>query len=570
MTVKKFNSSKRLPLDLILVPIIVVCCFYIVAFAFENSDQVIDRVAEKAQADSMITIKYHEESAELKRPDLVGKTYPRAANSTLTFNSMIRHRSNNHERVSRETYQPIKANRVEQVSSAPVSTFSIDVDTGGYTNIRRILEGGYLPERDQVRTEEMLNYFDYNYPAPQSQEQAFTITTGLTSSPWNANSHLLHVGLRAYSEDESKLPDSNIVALVDVSGSMSQEKKLPLVKQSLKLLTRHLRAGDKLSIVTYAGNTELVLEPTSGSEKMSIYQVINQLGAAGTTAGESGLRLAYQQAEKGFIENGNNRIIMMTDGDFNVGLSSVDALKKLIAEKRKSGVFLSAIGFGIGNYRDDMLEQIADHGNGFYFYIDSYREALKVFKHRVRSNLFAVAKDVKVQVEFNPAQVSEYRLLGYENRVLERQDFNNDKVDAGEVGQGHTVTAVYEITLAGNPSKNGDSRYVKAITPDSQFTNEIAFVQLRYKPINSDVSLLRQKAIASNITEYSGISNDFRLAIYVASFAELLRDSVDISGQFGYKQLLQLMEQDSILKGSEQLEFKSLVELASNSTNSSP
>lgn len=565
MTAKKFNSSKRLPLDLVLVPIMVVSCFYMVVFELENSEHVLDTLAKKTRADNLITINSYQETAELRRPALIGSAYPRVTNSTLSFNPMIRHRTINHVQPSRETYQPVKANRVEEVARAPVSTFSIDVDTGGYTNIRRILEGGYLPDREQVRTEEMLNYFDYNYPAPKSRDEAFTVTTGLTLSPWNAHSHLLHVGLRAYAEDESKLPDSNIVLLVDVSGSMNQENKLPLVKQSLRLLTRNLRATDKLSIVTYAGNTELVLEPTSGSKKRSIYQAIDQLGAAGATAGESGIRLAYNQAEKGFIENGNNRIIMMTDGDFNVGLSNVEALKNLIADKRKTGVFLSAIGFGIGNYRDDLLEQVADHGNGFYFYIDSYREALRVFQHRIRSNLFAVAKDVKVQVEFNPARVSEYRLLGYENRVLERQDFNNDKVDAGEVGQGHTVTAIYEITLAGNPRKNGEYRYAEDIAPQSNFSNEVAFVQLRYKPIDSEISLLKQQTVDNNIAAYRNISDDFRLAIYVASFAELLRDSVDINRQFDYTQLLQLIEHDSILKGSEQLEFKSLVELAKNS-----
>jgi Ca-activated chloride channel family protein len=462
---------------------------------------------------------------------------------------------------SNETYQPIQGNKIKQVSKDSISTFSVDVDTGGYTNIRRILESGHLPERDQVRTEEFINYFDYEYPSPATQQEAFSITTDVTPSPWNSNSHLLHIGLKGFAEDPRDLPDSNIVFLVDISGSMDDENKLPLVKKSLMLLAKNLRSTDKISIVTYAGSTQVMLPPTYGSEKGIIQSAIQYLGAGGSTAGESGLKLAYAQAQIGFIPKGNNRIIMMTDGDFNVGLSSVEALNKMVKEKRKTGIYLSTIGFGMGNYRDDVLEQIADHGNGFYFYIDSYREALRVFQKNFRSNIFAIAKDVKIQVEFNPAQVSEYRLIGYENRILDRQDFSNDKVDAGEVGQGHTVTAIYELTLVGSPKKVARKRYSPSTTAKHQ-SNELAFVQLRYKPLDSHLSLLKQKSIGRKISQYPDISDDFKMVINAAGFAELLRDSVNISRDFSYDELLLLIRSDTRSQHRELVELETLVELA--------
>ena len=349
---------------------------------------------------------------------------------------------------SREQYQNYPDNPVFAVSETPVSTFSLDVDTGSYANVRRFLNGGQLPPKDAVRLEELVNYFPYAYPLPQG-DAPFGVSTELAVTPWNPQTRLLRIAIKASDRSVEELPPANLVFLVDVSGSMHRREGLPMVQGTLKLLVEQLRPQDRVSLVTYAGDSQVLLDSTPGSDKAKIRVAIDQLTAGGSTAGESGIQLAYQQASKHLIEGGINRILLATDGDFNVGISDFDSLKQLAADKRKTGVSLTTLGFGVDNYNERLMEQLADAGNGNYAYIDNLREARKVLVDQLASTLTTVASDVKLQLEFNPAEVSEYRLLGYENRALKREDFSNDKVDAGEIGAGHTVTALYEIVPAG-------------------------------------------------------------------------------------------------------------------------
>ncbi len=493
---RQLKIIKYPPFDLLLVPLVVLSLFYLVVLQLESDSKQNDMSIERRPNNNQISL----DTVEIHAPQnpkmmMKARRVPRANRSRSyspisSVGSAISY-SNSRE----ETLQSIKENKIQSVADNSISTFSVDVDTGGYTNIRRLMNMGQLPKRNQIRTEEIINYFNYNYPAPLSREQAFIITTGLTQSPWNENSHIMQIGMKGYVQVVDRLPNSNIVFLVDVSGSMDHENKLPLAKKSLKLLTNNLRKADRISIVTYAGSTSVLLPSTSGMDKSIILMAIEQLGAGGSTAGESGLKLAYLQAQKGFIKGGNNRIVMMTDGDFNVGINSVESIKQLVKEKRKTGVYLSTVGFGTGNYRDDMMEQMADHGNGSYFYIDNYREAQRVFERNLRANLYAIAKDVKIQVEFNPSTVSEYRLVGYENRLLHKADFRNDKVDAGDIGQGHSVTAIYEITLVGNQGAINSKRYASETFRSNNHSNELAYVKLRYKPIGAQTSKLMVKTI---------------------------------------------------------------------------
>lgn len=348
----------------------------------------------------------------------------------------------------REQYQNLPDNPVHSVAQTPVSTFSVDVDTGSYANVRRFLNQGRLPPEGAVRLEEMVNYFPYDYALP-TDGSPFGVTTEVASTPWNPNTRLLRIGIKASERAVAELAPANLVFLVDVSGSMDRREGLPLVKSTLKLLVDKLRAQDRVSLVVYAGESRVVLKPTSGRDKAKIRNAIDQLTAGGSTAGASGIELAYQMAREGFIDQGINRILLATDGDFNVGISDFDSLKQMAVDQRKSGVSLTTLGFGVDNYNEHLMEQLADAGDGNYAYIDNLREARKVLVEQLSSTLAVVARDVKLQVEFNPAQVSEYRLLGYENRALKREDFNNDKVDAGEIGAGHTVTALYEIVPKG-------------------------------------------------------------------------------------------------------------------------
>jgi Ca-activated chloride channel family protein len=443
-----------------------------------------------------------------------------------------------------EKYQHINANPVQRVAEHPVSTFSIDVDTGSYANVRRMLEQGRLPPADAVRAEEMINYFGYHYPVPTDRRTPFKVTTEIAPTPWNANTHLLRIGIKGYDVPKRRIPPANLVFLVDVSGSMRAQNKLELLKASLKLLTRQLDRRDHVSLVVYAGASGVVLEPTAGNRHAKITAALDRLQAGGSTNGEAGIKLAYAMAEQGFIRGGINRVILATDGDFNVGIAGVDALKSLIEEKRKSGITLTTLGFGMGNYNDQMMEQLADTGNGNYAYIDNLNEANKVLVQQMNSTLFTIAKDVKVQIEFNPAVVSEYRLIGYENRKLRREDFKNDKIDAGDIGAGHTVTALYEITLAGNTPRIDPLRYGTPANPQTDNSVELAFLRLRYKVPQSDTSKLLEWPLRQSdiITRLDRSSDDFRFSAAVAAFAELLRGGKQ-TGKFGYDDVLTLARQ---------------------------
>lgn len=440
----------------------------------------------------------------------------------------------------REQYGAIVENEIKQVSESPVSTFSIDVDTGAYANVRRMLNAGRLPPADAVRVEEMINYFPYAYALPKNNAR-FALHTEMAPAPWNPKHHLLHIGIKGQDIAKNSLPPSNLVFLVDVSGSMNSPERLPLLKSALKLLVNQFRAQDSVSLVTYASGTQVVLEPTSGAHKAKIVAALDNLRAGGSTSGAAGITLAYSMAEQGYIKGGINRILLATDGDFNLGVTNFEALKNMAEEKRKGGVSLSTLGFGVGNYNEKLMEQLADAGNGNYSYIDTLNEGQKVLVDEMTSTLATIAKDVKIQIEFNPDMVSEYRLLGYENRMLKREDFNNDKVDAGEVGAGHTVTAIYELTLKGSAASVDPLRYGKEKASLSDISGELAFLRLRYKEPDGDVSRLvawplhRQDVKSS----FAQASTEFRFAAAVAAFGQQLRGGKH-TGEMGYADIARL------------------------------
>ncbi|MCR4531723.1 vWA domain-containing protein [Acinetobacter venetianus] len=442
-----------------------------------------------------------------------------------------------------EKYQKNEVNPVHRVADDAISTFSIDVDTGSYTNTRRYLNDGRLPPVDAIRAEEMINYFDYQYPQPNSVHP-FSVTTETVDSPWKEHAKLIKIGIQAKDLSTKQLPPANLVFLVDVSGSMNADDKLPLVKQTLRILTEQLRPQDKVTIITYASGEKLVLEPTLGEQKDKILRVINQLQAGGATAGEQAIQLAYKAAEKAFIKNGINRILLATDGDFNVGITDFNTLKGMVAEKRKSGISLTTLGYGTGNYNEELMEQIADAGDGNYSYIDNKNEAKKVVQRQLSSTLATVAQDVKIQVEFNPATVKEYRLVGYENRMLKQEDFNNDKVDAGDIGAGHNVTAIYEIIPVGQQGWLNDSRYQAPIKSDTAKKSEYAFVNLRYKLPNQEKSILLSQAVNVKSKTLAQANNDTRFAIAVASYAQQLKGG-QYNGAMGWDQIIQLAQQSA-------------------------
>lgn len=425
-----------------------------------------------------------------------------------------------------EEYARIEENPFLEARYNPLSTFSIDVDTTSYSNIRRFLDQGQLPPADAVRIEEMVNYFDYDYPEP-GWNQPFSITTQGAPCPWNPQNYLVQIGLKGKVMPAKKVPPSNLVFLIDVSGSMNQSNKLPLLKNAFRMLVDQLSENERVAIVVYAGSAGVVLDSTPGSEKWRISQAIDSLSAGGSTAGGAGIEMAYGIAQRNFIRDGNNRIILATDGDFNVGVSSDSELVRLIEDKRRSGIFLTILGFGNGNYKDAKMEQIADKGNGNYFYIDSLSEGRKVLVDELGSTIFTIAKDVKLQVEFNPAEVRAYRLIGYENRALAAQDFNDDRKDAGEVGAGHTVTAFYEVvpTQSAVYPLNGVDQLKYQDRPSGLFTpNDLLTVKLRYKEPNGQDSKLIKKAVhRKEITNQS--SADFQFGSAVAEFGLLLRGS---------------------------------------------
>ena len=441
-----------------------------------------------------------------------------------------------------EKYQNTEINPVKSVSQEPVSTFSIDVDTGSYSNVRRYLSShGRLPPVDAVRLEEMINYFNYSYPQKKSVHP-FTVDTETVDSPWKENAKIIRIGIKANDIEYKQLPAANLIFLVDVSGSMNSENKLPLVKQTLRILTEQLRPQDKVTIVTYSSGETVALAPTSGKDKDKILTVINQLQASGSTSGESAIQMAYEQAKKSFIQNGINRILIATDGDFNVGVTDFETLKGVIAEKRKSGISFTTLGYGTGNYNEELMEQLADAGDGNYSYIDNEKEARKVVQRQISSTLATIAQDVKIQVEFNPATVKEYRLVGYENRMLKQEDFNNDKVDAGDIGAGHTVTALYEIISVGQKGWLSDSRYQSKINHKTT-TNEYAFLNLRYKQPSKANSILLTQPISTRSKPYQQASSDTQWALAVASYGQQLQGG-QYNGSLHWNDIVKLAEKN--------------------------
>ncbi len=442
--------------------------------------------------------------------------------------------------INRENYTHRDSNPLQLVSEHPVSTFSIDVDTGSYTNVRRMLNQGQLPPADAVRAEEFINYFDYGYTPPENREQPFSVTTELAPAPWNAKRQLLLVGIQGYRVPAASIPASNLVFLIDTSGSMNESNKLPLLQASLKQLVRELRQQDRVAIVTYAGNAGVALPSTAGDQHATIDAAIDSLGAGGSTNGGAGIELAYAQAEQGFIKGGVNRVLLATDGDFNVGTVNQESLKTLIEDHRKSGVALTTLGFGEDNYNDAMAVMLADAGNGSHHYIDSLQEGRRVLVDEMSATLLTIAGDVKIQIEFNPAQVQEYRLIGYEKRMLKREDFNNDKVDAGEIGAGANVTAIYEITPTGSAGARIDPlRYGERVAP-SGAGNELGFLRLRYKLPGQAQSRLIERPIAAHAEARA--SERLRFAAAVAAFADALRGGKYLDG-FGYAQIAALAQQ---------------------------
>ncbi len=427
-----------------------------------------------------------------------------------------------------EAYDRIEDNRFLQVSNNPLSTFSIDVDTASYANIRRFLQRGMLPPKDAVRIEEMLNYFSYNYPVP-SGEGPFSASVEVAQAPWKLEHRLVRIGLKGQELEMEQRPSSNLVFLLDVSGSMRSANKLPLLKNAMRLLVNRLSENDRVAIVVYAGASGLVLPSTSSDQKERILAALENLEAGGSTNGGSGIRLAYQTAVSNFISGGVNRVILATDGDFNVGTTNQGDLTRLIEDKAESGVFLTVLGFGMGNYKDSTLEKLADMGNGNYAYIDTINEARKVLVDEINSTLVTIAKDVKIQIEFNPLQVSAYRLIGYENRLLRKEDFNDDTKDAGEIGAGHTVTALYEIVPAGKglqiPGVDPLRYQTPMSTTDVAQDGELLTLKLRYKQPDGQTSRLLEFPVRDGDKAYSQASQDFKFAAAVASFGMILRQS---------------------------------------------
>jgi Ca-activated chloride channel family protein len=462
-----------------------------------------------------------------------------------------------------EEYARIEDNRFLSVASAPLSTFSADVDRASYSNVRRFINTGSLPPKDAVRIEEMINYFSYGYAEPTGAHPV-SITTDVAVAPWNPTHRIVRVGLQTKRIRTEHLPANNLVFLLDVSGSMQPENKLPLVKQAFRLLVNELREQDRVAIVVYAGSAGLVLPSTSGADKEAILGAIERLEAGGSTAGGAGITLAYNIAKQNFVANGNNRVVLATDGDFNVGVSSTADLTRLVEERRAEGTYLTVLGFGMGNIKDNRLEQLADKGNGNYAYVDDLMEAKKVLVTEMGATLFTVAKDVKLQIEFNPTTVQAYRLIGYENRLLQNEDFANDKKDAGEMGAGHSVTALYEIIPVGAKldvelGKVAPLRYQgAAATPRTPgTTGELLFVNVRYKLPADSTSRLMQHAAINTTAEPSA---DLRFAMAVAGYGMLLRDS-EYRGKLGWDDVLALAEKSTDDRKS-RLDFVSLVEQA--------
>ncbi len=464
-----------------------------------------------------------------------------------------------------EEYSKIDENPFKDAKQNPMSTFSIDVDKASYGNVRRYLNNSELPPEDAVRIEELINYFSYDYPQPKGAHP-FSINIEFAECPWNEENRLLHIGIQGKKLDYENLKPCNLVFLVDASGSMSDENKLPLLKKALKMMVENLSIKDRVAIVAYAGAAGLVLPSTPATEKENIIESLERLSAGGSTAGGEGIELAYTVARQNLIADGNNRVILCTDGDFNIGVSSSSELIRMIEEKRKEDIYLTICGFGMGNYKDSRMEEISNAGNGNYFYIDNIREAQKVFVREMRANLFTIAKDVKIQIEFNPALIKAYRLIGYENRLLANEDFNDDTKDAGELGAGHSVTAIYEIVPAGATQSINQADSLKYQTTKlndaAQSSGEIATLKFRYKPLKSDISQLIEQVVKNSPQKLDKTSENFRFSVSVAGFGMMLRDSPN-------KKNLNWEQVEKLAKGSlgsdtdgDRNEFIKLVETA--------
>ena len=446
--------------------------------------------------------------------------------------------------VDRDNYENISANPIRIAADEPVSTFSIDVDTASYANARRFLNQGRLPPRDAVRTEELINYFRYDYPLPANREQPFSTNVTVAPSPWAEGRQLVHIGLQGYNIVPRERPALNLVLLLDVSGSMNAANKLPLLQQSFRLLIDQLTARDRVAIVVYAGAAGTVLEPTPGNEHARILAALDSLRPGGSTAGAEGLRQAYALAEQNFNRNSVNRVIIGTDGDFNVGINNPDQLQDFVERKRETGIYLSVFGFGGGNYNDALMQRLAQNGNGVAVYIDTLNEARRVLRDEMASNLFTIANDVKIQVEFNPARVAEYRLIGYETRMLRREDFNNDAVDAGEIGAGHSVTAIYEITPVGGPTFTEPLRYGQQRAAPAGSAGELAFLRIRYKLPGQERSRLIERPItqADMVSDIARANESTRWATAVAGYGQLLRGDPYLAQGYGFDQVIALAQ----------------------------
>jgi Ca-activated chloride channel family protein len=507
----------------------------VLVFSMVGYSTINEKIGEK----TVINITMKEEKIALeemvitgygKKQDMASKSYPMAAASYAGYDSRRSYQRYNNN-FNTEGYTGVNENGFRIVKNNPLSTFSIDVDNASYSNIRRFINSGVLPPPEAVRVEEMINYFKYDYPEPRG-EHPFSVYTELAGCPWNSRHQLLLVGLRGKKIEKSSLPPSNLVFLIDVSGSMNMPNKLPLLKSAFGLLVNELRPEDRVAIVVYAGAAGLVLESTPGSRKELIMNAINNLEAGGSTAGGAGLKLAYSEASENFVKGGNNRIILATDGDFNVGESSNGGIERLVEENRDRGIFMTVLGFGMGNIKDDKMEIIADKGNGNYSYIDNLQEARRVLVREFGGTLFTIAKDVKFQIEFNPAKVQSYRLIGYENRLLNDEDFNDDRKDAGEMGSGHNVTALYEIVPAGSdeiipsidPLKYQGSKRTPTIS-EGNYSDEYLTIKIRYKKPDGNTSIFYEKPVKEYINDMEDASDNLKFAAAVSEFGMILRNS---------------------------------------------
>lgn len=465
---------------------------------------------------------------------------------------------------NRERYNGKEVAAIKAVADEPVSTFSVDVDTGSYANVRRFLTQGQMPPADAVRTEELINYFRYDYPLPEDRSKPFSVTTTMATTPWNEDTRLLRIGIKGFDIPANERPPANLVFLVDVSGSMSSQDKLPLVKSALAMLADRLGPKDKVSIVVYAGAAGIVLEPTNKAGYVK--QALDCLSAGGSTAGGQGMELAYATAKANFIKGGVNRVIMATDGDFNVGISSNEGIEAIVKKHREAGITLTTLGFGQGNYNEAMMERVADVGNGNYSYIDSAIEAQKVLDEEMAATIFTIAKDVKIQLEFNPQAVKEYRLIGYENRLLAEEDFDNDKVDAGDIGSGHQVTALYEIVPATGKGWTPERRYAenRIVEPWGK-ASEMGWLKLRYKLPDGDTSMLIERPIAASmLSSARAPAGDMAFVTAVAAYGQKLRGDKYL-GNFGWSDIRTLMGEQ---RGYLREEFGKLTGLAASRSGS--